>query len=134
MNRESSSTGPVPDQLLSTLERQAIEAIFDLRCDDALNEALEQQPAVAADHLSPWLLCYQAMERRLSRGDHGATLRLAQAACTRFEALGDADGRARAVAEAALARYHLGQYTAALADIAACPAAEWPSCTAALAL
>src|SRR5262245_40765707 len=127
MNTESSSAGSIPDQPLSILERQAIEAILDLRCDDRLDECIGQLSPGAADRLSPWLFCYQAMQRRLMRGDYGATLRLAQSACRRFEDLGDADGRARAVAEAALARYHLGQYTIALGEIEACPAAEWPS-------
>jgi DNA-binding SARP family transcriptional activator len=116
------------------LTLEAIEMVLSLSLDDALTAALRELSDAESDDISPWLQCYQAMEGRLSRSDHVTTLRLAQAAAARFQRLGDDDGYARALAEAAIARYHFGQYAAALAELAACPPPKQPSCTAALAL
>jgi DNA-binding SARP family transcriptional activator len=124
----------IPARTPSTLESRAIELTLNLSIDSALTEAIDQLSAGEAGSLSPWLLCYQAMERRRSHGDYAGTLKLAQEAMARFERPGDRDGYARALAEATIARYHFGQYTLALAEIAACPPPQQPACVAALAL
>ena len=125
---------PSDSELLNELTLRAMESVLELRLDDALTAAIDRLPTIDGSDRSPWLLCYQALERRLSQSDHLAALGLARAAIERFEQSGQVDGHARAVAEAAIDRYHLGQYTTALAEIAACPAPLEPSCGAALAL
>jgi hypothetical protein len=121
-------------ELLSQLTPRARASVLELRLDDALTNSIGRlAPIGGVEHL-PWLLCYQAMERRLSGSDHDLALGLAQAALDHFTRSGDWDGHARALAEVAIARYHLGQYTTALAEIAACPPPTQPSCAAALAL
>jgi soluble cytochrome b562 len=125
---------PPKPEPLDELAPWAMDSVLDLRLDESLASAINQLTDDQAAIASPWLLCYQAMERRLARGDHSATLRLAQAAAEAFKCLGDADGQARAAAEAAIARYHLGQYALALSELAACPHSEQPSCIAAVAL
>jgi tetratricopeptide (TPR) repeat protein len=82
----------------------------------------------------PWVHCYQAMSQRLSGQDYNRALELAQTAQRLFGEMSDPHGYARAVAEKALAQYHLGQYSAALTALEACPAPSDPSCVAALAL
>ncbi|MFL5802230.1 MAG: BTAD domain-containing putative transcriptional regulator [Roseiflexaceae bacterium] len=124
----------IPAGIQSALESRAIELALNLSVDGALTETIHQLSEAEAGGASPWLLCYQAMERRLSQGDYAGTLKLAQEAAARFERLGDRDGYARALAETAIARYHFGQYALALAEIAACPPPQQPACVAALAL
>jgi hypothetical protein len=121
-------------RLLDMLEPQAIDMVLSLCMEDQLTQAIQRLAETEAGDIAPWLLCYQAMEQRLMHADHVSALRLAQVALSRFERLGDADGYARTLAEAAFARYHLGQYATALAEIAACPPPGQPACVAALAL
>jgi DNA-binding SARP family transcriptional activator len=125
---------PSASELLDELALQARECVVELRLDDALTNSIERLTDSDGLDRWPWLLCYQALERRLAQGDHRAALQLAQAAIERFKQSGQVDGHARAVAEAAIDRYHLGQYATALAEIAACPPPTQPSCSAALAL
>src|SRR5689334_12969141 len=125
---------PSKSELLNDLALRAMESILELRLDDVLTDSIDRLTNIDGVDRSPWLLCYQAMERRLSGTGHSPALRLAQAAQAHFTRSGDMDGYARALAEAALARYHLGQYATALAEIAACAPPQQPSCAAALAL
>ncbi len=113
--------------LQTSLEQQAAACVLDLRIDAELTQ---QIAAHSADDM-PWLRCYAAFERRLN-GDYAAALTLGQQAAAQFKHAGDADGQARATAEVAIVRYHLGQYTAALAELATCPQPRDPACMAAL--
>src|SRR6266508_1177131 len=121
-------------ELHSTLESQAIEMVLNLCVDDRLTKAINSLSNDDISNISPWLLCYQALEQRLSQGNNVAALRLAQAAVAQFKNRDDINGYARALTEVAIARYHLGQYATALAEIAACTPPEQPSCVAALAM
>jgi hypothetical protein len=140
MREQKSKTARVPSEWdgcaesHSVLELRANEMVLKLQLDDALTEALDQLPEAEVASLSPWLLCYLALERRVSHADYNAALRYAQAALTRFACRGDRDGSVRALAEAAIARYHLGQYAIALAEISDYLPPKQPSCIAAMAL
>ncbi len=74
------------------------------------------------------------MHRRIADAAYADALSLAERACRQFHLAGDRDGFARALAEAAIVRYHLGQHQRALDDLAACPPPACPVCAAALAL
>jgi DNA-binding SARP family transcriptional activator len=112
----------------ASLEQHAAACVLDLRLDAELTQ---QIAARAASDAMPWLRCYAAFERRVS-GDYAAALALGQQAAALFMQAGDANGQARATAEVAIVRYHLGQYTAALSDLSACPPPPDPVCMAAL--
>jgi DNA-binding SARP family transcriptional activator len=119
--------------LSQVLETRAAKQVLDRSLDDALGDVISRlTPAVLA--VSPWVLCYQAMEHRICRGDYTAACQLGQAAVAQFARHGDDDGRARALSEVAIARYHLGQYLIALTELAICPLPEQPTCAAALLL
>jgi DNA-binding SARP family transcriptional activator len=108
------------------LETRARRCTLELRLDDAL-------AAHADDAAGPWLLCYRAMHCRIADAAYASALALAERACRLFQNAADREGYARALAEAAIARYHLGQYQHALNELAACPPPESPICAAALA-
>ncbi len=115
------------------LQPRAAELARDLRLDSLLTDAIMRLPHVELCFDTPWLLCYQALECRLVRGDYVAARQLCQLALEQFERLGDTDGYAYALASVAIARYHLGQYATALAELDARPCSEDPTCRAALA-
>lgn len=119
-------------ELCRLLQPRAAELARDVRLDSLLTAAIARLPHIELCFDTPWLLCYQALERRLVRGDYVAARRLAQLAMEQFERLGDGDGYAYALASVAIARYHLGQYAAALAELDARPCVEDPTCRAAL--
>ena len=72
-------------ELHSTLESQAIEMVLNLCVDDRLTKAINSLSNDDISNISPWLLCYQALEQRLSQGNNVAALRLAQAAVAQFK-------------------------------------------------
>jgi DNA-binding SARP family transcriptional activator len=83
--------------------------------------------------MHPWLRCYRALESRIQRGDPAVALQHALTAAADFETQGDGDGYARALAEACINRYMLGQYEKALHMLAACPQPARPAARASLA-
>ena len=108
-------------------EQLAQKYTLELRIDNALG-------AHCTDVDGPWYLCYSAMHCRIVDAAYASALTLAERACVQFHTAADQNGYARARAEAAIARYHLGQYQQALIELAACPPSEHPICTAALAM
>ena len=120
------------DELCRVLAPRAASRVLDLHLDGALGAAIALLPDLQACRDAGYLLCYRAMEHRLVYGDYAGAVNLAQRAVARFDELGDREGRARALAEGAIARYHLGQHALALAELAACPAAHQPTVRAAL--
>lgn len=117
--------------LCRMLEPRAAKLVLDRRLDGALTEVIGRLSAAELARW-PWLLCYLAMEQRISHADYGAACRSGQMAIEQFVRNGDNNGRARALAEVALAQYHLGQYATALAALETCPPPTQPSCAAAL--
>lgn len=124
---------PLGGKATDTLEAQAMACVLDLRLDDALTDAVDRLPHAERNAL-PWLVCYAAMQQRIDQADYAATIRLAQAAYAGFAACDDTDGQARAVAEIAIARFHLGQCALALTELDASPPPTQPVCTAAVSL
>lgn len=116
------------------LELRAMDLTLDLRVDHRFDEAITSLPDSPILTAYPWLLCYQAMEYRLVRGDYAAVLQTGQAALAQFKLLGNVNGQARALAEVAIAHYFLGQYTTALTLVMTAPSPTCPACIAALAL
>jgi DNA-binding SARP family transcriptional activator len=117
--------------LSQLLEARAAKQVLDRSIDGALDDVIARlMPEVWAE--SAWVLCYRAMEQRVCRGDYVAACQLGHAAVEQFARRGDDDGHARALAEVAIARYHLGQYIIALTELAACPLPQQPACAAAL--
>lgn len=121
------------DMLCAALEPRAMRLVLDRRLDGSLTEVLNRLSESPRWATSPWLLCYQAMEQRITRGDYNTTRRFGQMAIKQFLAQGNTDGHVRALAEVAIAHYHLGQYTTALTELASAPSPTLPSCAAALA-
>lgn len=116
------------------IEARAAKCVLDHTIDAALSEMIIRAGAAARCDDTPWALCYQAMEQRVCRGDYIGACRLGQAATEQFARHGDAGGHARACAETAIARYHLGQYMIALTELSSCPMPDQPACAAALLL
>ncbi|MBC8159749.1 MAG: tetratricopeptide repeat protein [Roseiflexaceae bacterium] len=105
------------------MDVRAATCVLDIKRDSTLEN-------VSATN-QPWLLCYQAMALRLD-GDFVLAQNLAGQAAALFAQAQDSDGQARAVAEQAIARYHLGQFAQALAELGRCPPPSNSTCAAAL--
>ncbi|MEM8533104.1 MAG: hypothetical protein AAGF95_19825 [Chloroflexota bacterium] len=110
----------------SDVDQQAAECVLCLRLEKALDA---NEPS---DAPSPWMLCYRAMSQRIAQGEYGLAIASGQAAARAFGACGNIDGQARSLAEIAIARYHLGQFTAALAELDECPLPDDSTCAASL--
>jgi DNA-binding SARP family transcriptional activator len=115
----------------ASLELQAANRVLDLQINANFTQEVAHLITTKPTSAAPWLLCYNAFDSRI-RGEYTAALAFGQTAITQFEHLGDLNGQARAVAETAIARYHLGQFTTALAELAACPLPVDPICVASL--
>lgn len=115
------------------LEDQALEYVLHLRVEADMTQQITHVTEGQPDRALLWLYCYRAMECRL-HGDYDAALAFGQTAVVQFERVGNGDGYARALAEAAIARYHLGQFTTALAELSTCSIPHDPVCTASLCL
>jgi DNA-binding SARP family transcriptional activator len=113
------------------LEQQATKLALGLHVDTVLTQTIDHLINADSNLTAPWLLCYKAMACRF-RGEYDTALTCAQTAAAQFVRLGRRDGHARALAEVAIVRYHLGQFTSALAELAACPTPDDPICAAAL--
>lgn len=118
------------DPIIQLAIQNLISLELDSRSIQLINGALDRPTYLK----SPWLWCWKAMEQRIIYGDYVAALQHAQYAIEMFTRSDDDNGKARAVAEAAIAHYHLGQYSDALQLLKASPSPTQASCLAAQAL